>query len=72
MPQTQKGHPGFLVALCGGGIFNAGAEGEHPPALFHSTAAREGSITVWLTSCLNGSDLTKQVKLFFIQHKQSS
>ena len=26
-----------------------------------------GSITVWLTSCLTGLDLNKQVKLFFIQ-----
>ena len=31
-----------------------------------------GSITVWLTSCLTGLDLTKQVKLLLIEHKQSS
>ena len=31
-----------------------------------------GSITVWLTSCLNGLDLTKLVNLYLIQHKQSS
>ena len=30
------------------------------------------SITVQLTSCLTGLDLTKQVKLLFIQHKQGS
>ena len=30
------------------------------------------SIAVQLTSCLTGLDLTEQVKLFFIQHKQSS
>ena len=29
------------------------------------------SITVWLTSYLTGLDLTKQVKLLLIQHKQS-
>ena len=32
----------------------------------------EGSITVWLASCLTGLDLAKQVKLLFIHHKQSS
>ena len=31
-----------------------------------------GIIDVQLTSCLNGFDLTKQVKLLFIQHLQSS
>ena len=31
-----------------------------------------GSITVWLTSCLTGYDLTKLVNLCLIQHKQSS
>ena len=31
-----------------------------------------GNITVQLTYCLIGLDLTKQVKLFLIQHKQSS
>ena len=31
-----------------------------------------GSITVQLNSCLTGLDLTKQVKLLFIQPKQSS
>ena len=31
-----------------------------------------GCITVWLTSCLTGLDLTKQVNLFLIKHKQSS
>ena len=30
------------------------------------------SITVRLTSCLTGLDLTKQVKLLFIQHKEIS
>ena len=30
-----------------------------------------GSITVQLTSCLTGFDLTKQVKLMLIQQKQS-
>ena len=30
------------------------------------------SITVRLTSCLTASYLTKQVKMLFIQHKQSS
>ena len=29
-----------------------------------------GNITVRLTSCLTGLDLTKQVKVLFIQHKQ--
>ena len=32
----------------------------------------KGTITVWLTSCLTGLDLTKQVNLLLIQHKQSS
>ena len=31
-----------------------------------------GSITVWLNSFLTGLDLTQQVKLLFIQHKQNS
>ena len=31
-----------------------------------------GSITVQLTSCLTGLDLTKQVNLLFIHHEQSS
>ena len=31
-----------------------------------------GSITVQMTTCLTGLDLTKQVKLLFIQHKQRS
>ena len=31
-----------------------------------------GSITVRTTSCLTGLDLTRQVKLFFIQHEQSA
>ena len=31
-----------------------------------------GSITVRLTSCLTGLDLTKQVKLMLIHHKQSN
>ena len=31
-----------------------------------------GSITVQLTSCLTGLDLTKLVNLDLIQHKQSS
>ena len=31
-----------------------------------------GSITVLLTSCLNGLDLTKQVNMFLMQHKQIS
>ena len=31
-----------------------------------------GSITVWLTSCLTGLDLAKQVNLLLIKHKQSS
>ena len=30
------------------------------------------NISVWLKSCLNFLDLTKQVKLLLIQHKQSS
>ena len=30
-----------------------------------------GSITVSLTSCLTGLDLTIQVNLLFIQHKES-
>ena len=33
---------------------------------------RKGSITVWMTSCLTGLDLTKQAKLMLIQHKPSS
>ena len=31
-----------------------------------------GSIIVRLTSCLSSSDLTKQLNVLFIQHKQSS
>ena len=31
-----------------------------------------GSIIVQLTSCLTGLDLTKQVNLFLIQHKESA
>ena len=31
-----------------------------------------GSITVELTSCLSGKDLTKQVNLQLIQHKQNT
>ena len=31
-----------------------------------------GSITVWLTSCQTGLDLTKQVNMLLIQHEQSS
>ena len=31
-----------------------------------------GSISVRLTSCFTGLDLTKQVKLLFMPHKQSS
>ena len=31
-----------------------------------------GSITVQLTSCLTGLDLTKFVNFYLIQHKQSS
>ena len=31
-----------------------------------------GSITILLTSCLTGLDLTKQVNRLFIEHKQSS
>ena len=31
-----------------------------------------GSITVQLTSCLTGLDLTNQAKMLFIQQKQSS
>ena len=31
-----------------------------------------GSITVWLTSCLTGLDMTKQAKLMLIKHEQSS
>ena len=31
-----------------------------------------GSITVSLTFCMTGLDLTKQVNLFQIQHNQSS
>ena len=30
------------------------------------------SIAGWLTSCWTGLDLTKEVKLMLIQHKQSS
>ena len=37
-----------------------------------TSSSREGSITVWLTSCLTGLDLTKQVIMLLIQHKQSS
>ena len=36
------------------------------------TLTIEGSISVQLTSCLTGLELTKQVKLLLIQHKQSS
>ena len=36
------------------------------------TLTMGGSITVWPTSCLTGLDLTKQVNLLLIQHKQSS
>ena len=31
-----------------------------------------GSITVWLTKCLTGLDLAKQVNLLLIKHKQNS
>ena len=34
--------------------------------LVQRTLTIGGSITVWLTSCLTGLDLTKQVKLFLI------
>ena len=30
-----------------------------------------GSITVWLTFCLTGLDLTKPVKQLLIQHRKS-
>ena len=36
------------------------------------TLTKGGSFTVQLYSCLTGLYLTKQVKLLFIQHKQSS
>ena len=32
----------------------------------------ENTHTVWVTSCLTGLDLTKQVNMLLIQHKQSS
>ena len=38
----------------------------------NQNAHQGGSITVVLASCLTGLDLTKQVNLLFIQHKQSS
>ena len=48
---------------------------EHSLALYHcmdDLHTHSPCITVWMTSCLTGLDLTQEVKLLFIKHKQSS
>ena len=40
--------------------------------IYKKTITLGGKITVWLTSCFTGLDLTKQVKLLLIQHKKAS
>ena len=39
---------------------------------YQRTLAIVGSITLPLTSCLTGLDLTQQVNMLLIQHNQSS
>ena len=66
-----SGHLVDLFLGCTSGLNLATDLG--PILALHQRALRIGrSITVWLTSCLTGFDLTKQVKLMLMQHKQSS
>ena len=61
--------------MAGFELWTSGIERTCSPNLATTTAQRTltigESITVWLT-CLTGLDLTKHIKLLFIQQKQSS